>query len=306
VSEFLRRAVRAVVRVGETSFLEAESGDPRSRVEPSALLGLALLSIGDHTDSFRLARGIVQLASNTAHWPEERRAFASALFARMHGMAGSLRGTIRVSIDGHPREVPLVHGVATIASRELSLPGRHAVVVDAEPGTALIASAESRYGRPWNAQPSARAPIAVTLDGAIGARDTRSALRMIVQNRGPRVIPRPVVEIDLPAGAELDEESRLELGRHASGQVRILGRTLIVPLRPLAPGGSLRMPVPLRWSVGGNLRGLGVAAYISADPGAAVSVLPSRSVTISDQGREPSRPPEPQSRTALLESRDRQ
>jgi hypothetical protein len=69
---------------------------------------------------------------------------------------------------------------------------------------------------------------------------------------------------------------------------------LILPLRPLAPGGWVRLPLPARWAVGGTLRGLGAVAYddASADhsAGVPVAILRSRAVTIPDAGREPEPP----------------
>ncbi|MEZ4338674.1 MAG: hypothetical protein R3B82_18810 [Sandaracinaceae bacterium] len=44
-----------------------------------------------------------------------------------------------------------------------------------------------------------------------GARDTCSGLRLRVQNRGARILTRPIVEVELPRGSELDEPTRERL-----------------------------------------------------------------------------------------------
>jgi hypothetical protein len=150
-------------------------------------------------------------------------------------------------------------------------------------GTTLIAEAESRYGRPWNVVPSARGPLAMSIDGALGVRDGRASLIVRVQNRGPRVLPAPVLEIDLPAGAELDEEARHEIQRRVAHAPVITDRTLVLTLRAMAPGSAARIPLPIRWSVGGDLHGLGVGAYVTDQPGASASVLPSRVVAVPDE-----------------------
>jgi hypothetical protein len=99
-----------------------------------------------------------------------------------------------------------------------------------------------------------------------------------------------LVEVDLPAGAELDEDSRVALRRRLANSPSVAGRTLALRLRALAPGGTVRIPMPLRWSLGGTLHGLGAAAYTSADPGAAATLLAPRTVTIPEAGEEPRAP----------------
>jgi hypothetical protein len=157
---------------------------------------------------------------------------------------------------------------------------------------------------PWDAEPPRRASLALGIEGAVGARDTRAGLLLTVQNRGPRVLVEPVVEVDLPAGVELDEPTREALEAMTRGRPTREGRTLRIELRPLAPGGRAQIPLPIRWSLAGRLRGLGVAAFDDAFPrsvaGRPTRVLPARVVEVPDEGDEPeipepdiSAPPEP-------------
>jgi hypothetical protein len=285
--EFLRRASRGFVQSADEAFLESGEGDPLARIAPSSLYALAVVSTGDRITAFAVARTLARMARGSGRWTLQARSLATALLERLTpDRAPDVRGTVRVVIDGHATDAPLEHGVASASSRTLSLPGRHTVEVSLPAGTTLIAEAEARYGRPWTDVPAARAPLAMTLDGPIGSRDGRAALVLRVQNRGPRVIASPVVEIDLPAGAEIDEDARREIQRRVAHAPVITERTLVLTLRAMAPGGATRIPLPIRWSVGGSLHGLGVGAYVTDQPGASAAVLPSRVVTVADEASE--------------------
>jgi hypothetical protein len=290
--EFLRRAQRGVVRVADEVYLETVPGEPATRVAPSALYALATLGTSDRASAFAVARTLARLARTSRQWSAESRALATAMMGRLApAHPNGQGGTVHLVVDGHATDVPLVQGIATHSSSALSQPGRHTVQIETSQGVTLIAEAEARYGRPWSAAPTFRGPFAVTLDGALGARDARAALTLRVQNRGPRVVASPVVEIDLPAGAELDEDARREIARRTTQLPTISGRTLVLTLRAMAPGGYVRIPLPVRWSVGGSLHGLGVAAYVSEEPGAGATILAPRVSTVADSGPEPSSPP---------------
>jgi hypothetical protein len=290
--EFLRRAQRGVVRVADEVYLESTPGEPNTRIVPSAMYALASLASGDRATAFSVARTLARLARTAGHWPAESRALATAMMGRLApAQPDGRNATVHLTIDGHSTDVPLVQGIATYASPMLSQPGRHNIDIAVSQGITLIAEAESRYGRPWNATPVAHGPFAITLDGNPGARDARAALTMRIQNRGPRVVSAPVVEIDVPAGAELDEDSRREIARRTTQPPTLSGRTLVLTLRAMAPGGSVRVPLPLRWSVAGSLHGLGATAYVSNEPGAGANVLAPRVLNLADGGPEPSPAP---------------
>jgi hypothetical protein len=103
-----------------------------------------------------------------------------------------------------------------------------------------------------------------------------------------------MVEIEVPAGAELDEPTRERLEELLVEPVTFEGRTMRLHLRPLAPGGFVRLPLPLRWSLGGTLIGLGTVFWDDRGPSTIqdlpVSLLPSRGVEISDRGDVPHQP----------------
>ncbi len=102
----------------------------------------------------------------------------------------------------------------------------------------------------------------------------------MVRNRSPRTIASPIIEISLPAGAELDRESKKLMRKYLQEEIGQSGGTMHLALRGLAPGASERVPLPLRWSVGGQLHGLGIASY-PAGKRDDLSVLMPRVLTIN-------------------------
>ncbi|MDH5493973.1 MAG: hypothetical protein OEY14_18630, partial [Myxococcales bacterium] len=122
-------------------------------------------------------------------------------------------------------------------------------------------------------------------------RDTRSGLALIIRNRGARMLSRPVLELDLPAGVELDEAARDQLARRGLGPPSLEGRTLRLRLPPLPPGARLHLPLPFRWTLGGSLRGLGAVirdeGFAPTEAERRAAILPSRLLEIPDEGPEP-------------------
>ena len=98
------------------------------------------------------------------------------------------------------------------------------------------------------------------------ALNQRAKLVLVVRNLSPRSVGTPVLEIGLPAGAELDEEGRAALRRRTVTEPAAIRGTLRLALAALPPGGVRRLPLPLRWSIGGRLQGLGVVAYAADRP----------------------------------------
>jgi len=305
--EMLRRAERDVIVVGDQAWLETDDGDGsvEPRLYPTALLALAYLGLGEARAALPLVRTLARSARGAAFWPTEGRALASAAASRLtRGTPGS---EVRVTFDGTAVESRVENGVVVATIPEVGRPGDHLVGFTLERGVLALASIEVRYGLAWDRSPGRAAPIELAWEGEVGARETRSALRLTIRNRGTRVLVRPVVEVQLPAGAELDEPTRDALSSRLAAPAAVEGSTLHLELRSIAPGGYVRLPVPARWSAGGTLRGLGASAWDDAQPSSGeelpVAVLPSREVVIADAGEEPDaaeaesspapRPPDP-------------
>ncbi len=290
--EFERRATRAVQHHDGGSFLEGAAPGIEERVVASSVLALALLQNGDRAGAFAFVREAASREVVGHLRDDASRALLHVLLARLTaGAENASSSTATVRIDGASTTVPLRNGVGHVSSAVLSQPGEHHIDVDLGAPMVLLATASSRFGLPWNSSEPVRAPLELTLDGDPGARDTRSAFWLRVRNRGPRVLAHPFVRIALPAGAELDDESRRELQSRLGGASPVLEeRTLVLAVRALAPGASVRLPLRLRWSIGGALHGLGIVANVDdAGHGATAIVLP-RVVTLPDHGREPELP----------------
>jgi hypothetical protein len=289
--ELLRRAERGVVTVGTRAFLDVDDGalTTASRVGPTAWLTIARAQLAGRDEALAPLRTLIAQRQGVPRWDDEARMVASAALALVAGREGA-RG-VRVRVDGADVAVREEPHAAVAVLETIARPGAHRVTVTAAPGSLALALLEVRYGLPWDARPARRAPIDLALDGETGPRDGRAGLALTVKNRGARVLSSPIVEVDLPAGAELDEPARERLTALTATAPALDGRTLRLRLRPLAPGGFVRVPLPVRFSTGGALRGLGVTAWDDASEagleGPPLGLLPSRTVTIADRGAVP-------------------
>ncbi|MCC7538022.1 MAG: hypothetical protein IT379_17485, partial [Deltaproteobacteria bacterium] len=292
-SELVRRARRSVVTVGDRAWLEpdGELESSTGHVEPTALLAIARRELGDPANAFPHLRALASIARSSPRWSPRARALAAAAATTL--TARRLTGPVQIVLDGRTQRAPLRHGTATVELGVLRA-GDHVLRVSLPDGTMARAEIVVRYGMPWSARPE-RPAFDARIEGDVGSRDTRAAFVLTVQNRSARVARRPVVEIDLPAGAELDEGARALLGAELGTRPLLEGRTLRLRLRPLSPAGRVRVALPVRWSVGGALRGLGVSAFEENEP-AAAGVLAPRTVIVADAGREPDRPRMPRPR----------
>lgn len=285
--EILRRLDRILVRGADGRFLEGNDvGQPHARELPTALLALAYLGQGDRASSFDALRGLATRPERSLQ--PSARLYAAAAAGALLERAGGV--PLRVSVDGRPVELREVNGVRIGTLAGLGRPGRHPIVISLPEDGAAWVELDVRYGRPWTGAEARRLPVDIELTGELGARDNRAGLAIELRNQGARVMRRPVVEVDLPAGAELDEPARRALSAMTRAVPTIEGRTLRLPLRPLSPGARIRLPLGLRWTVAGSLRGLGVSAYDDS-PGlggvVARSVVPSRALELADRGAEP-------------------
>jgi hypothetical protein len=277
-AEYLRRASRTLVHSSEGATV-----DPLIDVDAPAALALALAASGQRGDALSLLATLARSFDvPDLRWSDPARALAVATMAQLLPPHAAPITRAQVRVDGREADVPMTEGSGSTESPALSRPGAHAIELFAPDGGVLLARARSRYARPWNGLLRAQAPFALALEGAPVGRGTRAGFALRVQNRGPRLLPAPVFEIELPAGAEIDQPARNEIARRAGRTAAIDGRTLVIRTRAMPPGATVRVPLAIRWTVGGRLRGMGVAAYTSDAPGAAVSVLPAASFDVPD------------------------
>lgn len=285
--EVIRRLERLVIRSGDSAFLEGTNvGQPHARELPTALLALAYLGQGERAKAFDALVGLATRPERTLADPA--RVYAAAAAGRL--LAGNVVRDPEVRFDGTLLASSNDHGVRTASVAGLGRPGTHHLTIGLPEDGAAWIELDVRYGRPWTGAEARRAPVSISLEGEVGARDTRSGLSLLLRNEGARLLREPVVEIDLPAGAELDEPARVALTAMTRSAPTIEGRTLRLALRAMSPGARIRVPLGLRWTVAGDLRGLGVTAY-DATPNVggvvARAVLPSHLVQLADHGVEP-------------------
>jgi hypothetical protein len=250
----------------------------------SALLALAELATGERRRALALLGTLGRLeldGQRLGPWPRALARVASSLLS-----AGRPATSVRLKIDGSSRTVALGGGVARIPAPALSRPGRHAIRVEV-PGQVLAhVQAVTEYGLPWSLVPARPGSLEVKIEGKSRGRDERAELELVVVNRSPRAIAAPTLEVNLPAGAELDHQGRTAMRRSLAAEPDATRGTLRLVLTGLPPGGRCRVPLPLRWSVAGELRGLGVAAY-PADRPEDLFVRPPRVWTIKAPGVKP-------------------
>lgn len=286
--ELLRRSERYIVRYGDRMLLDSDLlvGSSPASLLPTARLALLLSLFGRDADAVACMRILVRAA-----YPDPWSATVA------HAAAMTLAGTtttesVQVEIDGRPTTLEAADGSWLASTPALQTPGEHRIRMRGTPGAAALVLIDVDYGRPWNATDRV-ALLEASLDGEVGPRDTRSGLRLTVRNHGARTANAPVVEIDLPAGSELDERTMERLSSLTASPPYRDRDALHLRLRRLAPGAFVRIPLSVRFSVAGELRGLGAVVSdesleVDASGTRPRHAVPSRVVNIADQGNAPS------------------
>jgi hypothetical protein len=192
-------------------------------------------------------------------------------------LGASLPERVTVTTSGGKREVDLDQGRAVVPLENLR-PGRRATVaVDRIGGPILLVRAEAVMGRPFRDRQ--QGPLQLELHGDVGQTGELAALELTV--RADEAVDQPVLDIQLPAGIAVSDPLRESLLN--GGQIRDMEPRrpgfLRVWLAPMAAGTTLVLPLPLRWTLSGELRGLGVLAYPRSAP-AALTVLAPRDVSL--------------------------
>lgn len=238
----------------------------------TAALAVAAHQVGDLALADRLARGALardhvatRAGGETLFW---------LLASGAYGALGVGAERVEVTVDGARQEVDLSSGRAVLALAPRA--GDHEVRVTAPAEGAAFVRVEAAMERPFTAR---EGPYALALEGDAGDVATGAAFELSVTAR--EAVARTVVDISLPAGATLDPALRRRLA--SVGPIRRVEERepgfLRVELGPLAEGVTATLPLPLRWSVRGTLRGLGAVAYPLGRP-EAMSALAPRDLTV--------------------------
>lgn len=282
VRELLRRIRRSEIRVGSDTWIAASGA---RRHAATALVALCEILLGEHDRAFERVRTLARIEQGGGSLDSATRTVAHLAASLLS--EGPEPTTVSVELDGSVHRLALDRGVGRLAAPALARPGAHRIRVEV-PGkhAAVYVRAATEYGLPWDVAPARPGSLHAMIEGKTRARDQQAALELVVQNRSPRTIGRPVLELTLPAGAELDEEGRRRLALCTATEPEATRGTLHLELRPLPPGATLRVPLPLRWSVAGRLVGLGVAAH-PADQPEDVSILKPQQWDIAATERKP-------------------
>ncbi|MCC7536185.1 MAG: hypothetical protein IT379_08225 [Deltaproteobacteria bacterium] len=281
VRDLVRRIDRRRLRVGDDAWI-ATDGD--ETMAASALAAMVDVRLGRRPRAFELLRTMLRVTEEPGALGERERAWARVA-AMLLVPPGAHATHVRVAIDEGPfARVAVRGGVATLAAPSLSRAGRHVVRVDAGGGAPSFVDLSCEIGLEWAVAPARPGPITVAVGDVAGVRDARSVTELVVRNRSARTVAVPVLEVSLPAGAELDEEARASLRPISAREPESTRGTLTLVLRPMPPGATARVPLAPTWSVAGRVIGFGVASY-AADRPDDVSIVRPRVITVRAPGR---------------------
>jgi hypothetical protein len=245
----------------------------RSEVAEDVAATFALAVAAHQAGRPELAQRLVQGALGREHVALRRGGEVAfwMLAAGAYGVLGTDPERVTLVLNGRSQEVLLEGGRAV-----LPLSGTaHEVVVEPPARGGALVRAELVYERPF--VPTTGRSLALELGGDVGDASSVAALELSV--RALRELSAPLVEIALPAGVNADE-GLLSALRGSSQVAYAEARTpgfVRVRLQPMANGTQAVIPLPLRWSVRGTVRGLGVVAYPEDDP-ADMTVLAPRDI----------------------------
>ncbi|MFK7985225.1 MAG: pre-peptidase C-terminal domain-containing protein [Sandaracinaceae bacterium] len=235
-------------------------------------LAVAAHQTGDSALAERLVRGALsrdhvalRAGGETAFW---------RIAAGAYGAMGTDAESVTVRIDGRSEEVSLTSGRGVLPLRPSA--GEHEVVVEGGAGHALV-RVEAAVERPFTAREDG--PLSLRIDGEAGDAGSLAALELTVTAN--EAVARPVLDIALPAGVTASEGLRASMrsGDVISVEARAPG-FVRVRLSAMANGTERRVSLPLRWTVYGTLRGLGVVGYPLSRP-SAMTVLAPRTLDVA-------------------------
>jgi len=130
--------------------------------------------------------------------------------------------------------------------------------------------------------------LAASLEGHAGYMGDTAALEVVVRNTSTDVVARPVLEIMLPSAGVLPASARRTITA-ASGVARIeppdAQGLLRIHLAPIEAAQDRRLPLPIRWIGGGEVKGLSVVVF-DADQPWRISSSPSRAVDLQARPKE--------------------
>ncbi len=201
-----------------------------------------------------------------------------SLAAAAYGVLGTGRPErVTLTVDGRSQEVDLRGDRAVIPLDNLAAGRSVTLTVNRIGGPTLLVRAEVVMGRRFVSRD--QGPLRLELQGDVGRSGEVAALEVSITSE--RVVNDAVIDVQLPSG--IDARDRLvELVERSDSVLHAEARRpgfLRLHLAPFADGVTRIVPLPLRWTVRGNLRGLGIIAYPLSDP-SAMTILAPRDLSI--------------------------
>lgn len=266
------RAAAHLHAEGSGQLVTATAGRAGTLEEIAASLALA---VGAHQlGRDALARSLV--AGAMAHDNLVTREGGEALFWWLangaYGVLGADAGaSVRVTAAGHTTEASFDHGIAVVPVERAS--GGVGVTATTSGGATLLVRAEAAYLTPFDAETGS--PLRLALEGDVGASEGSSALELVVHAN--EAVAHPVVLLELPAGIDVRDEGLLARFSATGGVIGVEPRRpgfVRIELTALASGTELRIPIALRWTLGGTMHGLAAVAYDADRPDRRTVIAP--------------------------------
>ena len=255
---------------------DARRVDGTEALSASLALALAAHQAGDTALAQRL------LSAATRHAAVATRMRGEPLFWLLACGAYGALGTgdaprVTVTVDGTRVAARFDKGRAVVALPRLGS-GNHEIQVDVAGDAAVLARVEAVFGASFAAQTGGA--FALSIAGDVGDAGGVAALELTLEAK--RAVRRSVVDVQLPAGVRADEALLAALRGApyvSSADAREPGFIRVV-LGSVDNGVRVLLPLPLRFTGSGRLRGLGVVAYPAATP-EDMSVLAPRVLSLS-------------------------
>ncbi len=237
-----------------------------------ATLALALAShqVGRTQERDELLRGAMQTFGSVSRAPADALLYWFALSAYGALGHGDPEG-LEVNVGHGWQATTLENGRATL---QVSLsPGeRLRARVRTRGGAAVFARVETVFGATFEDRDDA--PFALAIQGDVGRVGGVAGLVLEVR-AGERAVPHPVIELQLPAGVDGDEElerafASLSVVQAAEARRPGFMRLTLVPLNAEQ---VLSVPLAFPWISGSPVRGLGAVGYEASHP-TRMTVLP--------------------------------
>ncbi len=275
----------AMLEAAESHLASAPDGgarvvpSERMRTELESLTATTALAVAAHqAGRAALAERLLRGALGRDH-VATRAGGESAFWLLAAGAFGAYTQdatSVTVRIDGDAQQVALEGGRGIV---ELDPSGSsHEVVVEAAEGAAFV-RVEASAARDFVSRSGG--PYELSIAGDVGDAITGSGLELSVRATEELTEPTLLV-IQLPAGVEADDALRAMLSR-ASAVVRVEAREpafVRLWLAPMAAGTDVTIPLAFRWTVRGDLTGLGAIAFPLGRP-EAMTVLAPRALDVS-------------------------